>query len=215
MNWIKKYRVGILFSLTMIMFLSGVFVVERLKKEQTSKPFGEEPVVKVNDHENEEPSNQDQQKEVIETMIRPYKEDTVTVARYFYDPMADESQRNQALVLFEGVYRPNQGVDYVNNNTPFDVYACLSGTVTKKSNDPVLGWLVTIESDQGVTMTYQSLSQSDVAIGAAVKQGDKIGQSGENIYEADLKNHLHLILEKEGTLLNPESYYDKKLNEIE
>lgn len=214
MNWIKKYRVGILFSLTMLMFLSGVFVIERLKKEQTTEPFGEEPVVKVNEPENEEPSNQNEQKEV-EKMMRPYQEEGVTIARYFYDPTADENQRNHALVLFEGVYRPNQGVDYVNNNTPFDVYACLSGTVTKKANDPVLGWLVTIESDQGIVITYQSLSQSDVTIGSTIKQGDKIGQSGENIYEADLKNHLHLILEKEGTLLNPESYYDKKLNEFE
>ena len=48
----------------------------------------------------------------------------------------------------------------------------------------------------------------------SVKQGDVIGKSGVNVYEADLKNHLHFILQKDGKLCNPEKYLDQSLNTI-
>ncbi|MBM6798828.1 M23 family peptidase, partial [Coprobacillus cateniformis] len=38
--------------------------------------------------------------------------------------------------------------------------------------------------------------------------------SGENVYEADLKNHLHFILQKEDQLFNPEKYLGQALNTI-
>lgn len=47
-----------------------------------------------------------------------------------------------------------------------------------------------------------------------VKQGDVIGKSGENVYEADLKNHLHFILQKDDQLFNPEKYIGQPLNTI-
>jgi stage II sporulation protein Q len=47
-----------------------------------------------------------------------------------------------------------------------------------------------------------------------VKQGDKIGVSGENIYESDLKNHLHFIVEKDEKMINPEKYLDKEISSI-
>ena len=42
---------------------------------------------------------------------------------------------------------------------------------------------------------------------AVIKQGDKIGTSGENVYESELKNHLHFILEKDNQALNPEKVF--------
>ena len=90
----------------------------------------------------------------------------------------------------------------------------ISGTVTKKTNDPVLGWIVTVSNDSGIATTYQSLSEVSVELNATVKQGDKIGVSGENIYESDLKNHLHFILEKDDVVLNPETYIGKEISAI-
>ena len=74
--------------------------------------------------------------------------------------------------------------------------AAISGTVTKKTNDPVLGWVVTITNSDNISTTYESLSKVSVELNQEVKQGDIIGKSGENVYEADLKNHLHLFYKR-------------------
>ena len=151
--------------------------------------------------------------ETVEILKSPVDE-SIGIVRYFYSKEDDSSKQEQSLILFEGVYRPNLGVDYSNGNQPFDVLASISGTVTKKTNDPVLGWIVTISNDDGIAATYQALSQVSVELNKKVKQGDKVGISGENVYEADLKNHLHFILEKNGKLLNPEIYIGKELTQI-
>ncbi|MEG0577831.1 MAG: M23 family metallopeptidase, partial [Bacilli bacterium] len=84
----------------------------------------------------------------------------------------------------------------------------------KKTNDPVLGWVVTISNTDKIATTYESLSKVNVEMNQAVKQGDVIGTSGENVYESDLKNHLHFILQKDGQLYNPEKYLGQPLNTI-
>ena len=107
----------------------------------------------------------------------------------------------------------NSGVDYILEES-FDVVSVLDGTVTKKANDPVLGWIVTITHDNKITTSYQALSDVKVELNQIVKQGDIIGKSGENIYESDLKNHLHFILQKDGQIMNPEKYINKLITEI-
>ena len=107
-----------------------------------------------------------------------------------------------------------EGIDYSNKNEAFDILAAISGTVTKKTNDPVLGWIVTITNGDKISTTYESLSKVSVELNQTVKQGDVIGTSGENVYEADLKNHLHFILQKEDQLFNPEKYLGQALNTI-
>ena len=47
-----------------------------------------------------------------------------------------------------------------------------------------------------------------------LKQGDLIGISGENVYEADLGNHVHFVLEKDGIQYDAENNFNKKLSEI-
>ena len=46
------------------------------------------------------------------------------------------------------------------------------------------------------------------------EKGDIIGKSGENVYEADLKNHLHFILQKDDQLYNPEKFIGQTLDMI-
>ena len=190
------------------MFLGGIGVVQKVLDDQTEQ-FEEESVVKI--EENNGTTNSSDK--TVETLKAPVK-DGVGIVRYYYSKDDDSSKQEQSLVLFEGVYRPNQGIDYSNKNEAFDVVASISGTVTKKTNDPVLGWTVTVTNTDKISTTYQSLSKVSVELNKEVKQGDVIGVSGENIYEADLKNHLHFIVQKDEKLLNPESCIDKPLNTI-
>ena len=191
-------------SLVLALFLGGVGIVQKLLDDQTMN-FEEETVVKVDEKKEDKP--------VVETLKAPVK-DGIGIVRYFYNKDDDSKKQEQSLILFEGVYRPNQGIDYANKNEIFDVLASISGTVTKKTNDPVLGWIITITNNDKISTTYQSLSEISVEMNQTVKQGDIIGKSGENIYESDLKNHLHFIVQKEDKLLNPEKCIGQPLNAL-
>lgn len=206
-TWKYKKVIGI--GLSLALFLGGIGLVQKILDDQTDN-FKDESVVKV---EEKKDNTEKKEEKTIETLKSPVK-DGIGIVRYYYNKDDDASKQEQSLILFEGVYRPNQGVDYANKNETFDVLASISGTVTKKTNDPVLGWIVTITNSDKISTTYQSLSQVNVEVNATVKQGDVIGTSGENVYEADLKNHLHFILQKDEKMYNPEKYIDQPLNTI-
>ncbi len=116
----------------MALFLGGIGVVQNILDERT-KNFEDETVVKVDENKKQETKTEEKK---IETLKSPVK-DGIGIVRYFYDKDDDSSKQEQSLILFEEVYRPNQGVDYANKNETFDVMAAISGTVTKKTNDPV------------------------------------------------------------------------------
>lgn len=196
-------------SLALALFLGGVGMLQNILDEHT-QDFEDETVVKVDNNQKKETKNEEKK---IETLKSPVK-DGIGIVRYYYDKEDDSSKQEQSLILFEGVYRPNQGIDYANKNETFDVMAAMSGTVTKKTSDPVLGWVVTITNSDKISTTYESLSQVSVELDQEVKQGDVIGKSGENVYEADLKNHLHFILQKEDKMFNPEKYIGQALDQI-
>ena len=206
-----KYKKALGITLALALFLGGIGVVQKILDNHTEN-FVDESVVKV--EENKQNTTTDEKEEkTIETLKAPVN-DGVGIVRYFYSKDDDSSKQEQSLILFEGVYRANQGVDYANKNEAFDVLAAMSGTVTKKTNDPVLGWVVTITNSDKISTTYESLSKVNVEVNQTVKQGDVIGISGENVYEADLKNHLHFILQKDDQLYNPEKYIGQTLDKI-
>lgn len=205
-----KYKKALGITLALALFLGGIGVVQRILDNHTSD-FEDESVVKV--EEQKKTTTDETEKKTIETLKSPVK-DGIGIVRYYYNKDDDAKKQEQSLILFEGVYRPNQGIDYANKNESFDVLAAISGTVTKKTNDPVLGWVVTITNSDKISTTYESLSSVSVEMNKTVKQGDVIGKSGENVYEADLNNHLHFILQKDDALYNPEKYIGKALNTI-
>ena len=196
-------------SLALALFLGGIGIVQNILDERTQN-FEDETVVKVDENQTKE--NKTEEKKV-ETLKSPV-EDGIGIVRYYYDKDDDATKQEQSLILFEDVYRPNQGIDYANKNEKFDVLAAISGTVTKRTNDPVLGWVITITNSDNISTTYESLSEVSVELNKEVKQGDVIGKSGENVYEADLKNHLHFILQKEDQLYNPEKFIGQTLDMI-
>lgn len=206
------YKKAIGIALTLIVFLGGIGVIQNILDSQ-SLDFEDDTVVKVEENQQTTDSTTESDETTIETLKAPVN-DGIGIVRYFYDKDDESAKQEQSLILFEGVYRPNLGVDYANKNEAFDVLAAISGTVTKKTNDPVLGWVVTITNSDNISTTYESLSQVNVEINQSVSQGDVIGVSGENIYEADLKNHLHFVLQKEDQLFNPEKFIGQPLNTI-
>ena len=122
--------------------------------------------------------------------ILPYKEGKVVVD--YFDGKTSEII---SVVEFEGVYRPSQGVDISNNGESFDVLSGTDGVVLNVTNDPLLGNGIQVQSGEYI-ITYQSLDKITLKKGEPIKQGMVIGTAGSNIYQASLKNHLHLVVEK-------------------
>lgn len=205
-NYFLKYRKTFVFSSIAVMFLIGIGVTQLIVKQ--TKNFEDVPVVKV--EENEEKKEEAVPEEILQKPVS----DDISMVRYFYDSSYESEKLEKALIYFEGVYRPNLGVDFAKDGASFEVTASLSGTVSKKTNDPLLGWVVEITSDHDIKITYQSLEEVAVNEGDKVKQGDKIAMSGKNVYESELNSHLHFVLEKENQAVNPETFFGQQVTKI-
>ena len=184
--FIKRNRRVLIFTAVVLFFLLGVGVVQLIVNQY--QPYNDTAVVKVDEGQEETNESNDDPQAPAEKLIKPV-DDGIEIVKKFYDASLSDEELENALVYFEGVYRPNLGIDFANDNKAFEVKAACSGTVTKKENDALLGWVVTVTNENGIATTYQSLSEVTGEKDAVIKQGDKIGTSGENVYESELKNH--------------------------
>ena len=80
-------------------------------------------------------------------------------------------------------------------------------------DDELLGKIIEVKHENNLISVYQSLSSTDVKQGDTVKQGQILGKSGTSNVEKDLGNHLHFELIDNGQTVNPNDYFDKKLEE--
>ena len=155
-------------------------------------------IIKVT-HKSETPKTKTEEK--INT-----KEETKTDA-------SEEEQKN-AIIYHEGIYMQNSGVTYKADET-FDVLASISGTVTNVSDDTLLGKTVEIRNSTELIVLYQSLGEVAVKKGDTVSQGQIIGKSGNCTLNNDIANGLHFEIYKNGSVINPEKYFDKSIKDLE
>ncbi|WP_171016924.1 M23 family metallopeptidase [Pseudalkalibacillus caeni] len=139
----------------------------------------------------------------------------VYVTKQFYDTEASAEEQEAALVFYNNTYYQNSGLDYaLKNGESFDVVAAMSGKVVKATEDALLGNVVHIEHEDGVTTVYESLGELSVSEGDAVKQGEKLGTAGENKFNADAGTHLHFEVRKEGQPVNPLDVLNQPLSSV-
>ena len=198
-GFVKRNRRTFVFLTSLMLFLAGAAIFQQM---MMNDDFEDVAVVSVETKQKDDEDN--------EKLLKPVGDD-VQIEKRFYDSDMSDSESQKALVYFEGVYRPNDGIDYCKDGKEFDVYASTSGEVIRKENDSLLGWILTIQHESGMVTTYQSVNNIKVEKGDQVKQGDVIATSGTNVYQSELKNHLHFILSKDNETLNPEKYFDKEL----
>lgn len=149
----------------------------------------------------------------IETLIRPYLDTDITIAKSYYDYKSDATNQENAIIYYENTYMQNSGVDY-SKSTSFDVVSILDGTVINVKEDNILGTTVEIRHNNELISIYQSLSNITVKKDDTVLQGQIIGKSGTNNINKELKEHLHFELYYKGMVVNPEEYFGKKLQEL-
>lgn len=185
----NKTRRALILSLLVVLCVSVFLLSEKMMEQgEETLVFNETvPVIKLPDDE---------------SIKLPYTVDG-TIAIDYFDGKEGEVPK---VVEFEGVFRPSQGIDVVYNDEAFDVIAAMSGEVVDVKEDPLLGYSVTIQSDN-LKITYQSLSDIKLEKGASVNQGDVLSTAGKNVYNPQLGNHLHLIVEKDGKIVDPKSVF--------
>lgn len=144
-----------------------------------------------------------------EKTIKPFTVGAVVAVDYF----DGENKEADTFTKFEDVYRSSQGIDYTYNGEAFAVTAMLSGKIADVRDDELFGKTVVLQSGE-LSVTMQSLGDVKVKKGDQVKQGDTIANAGTCVYSKDLGNHLHLVTEVKGQLVNPNDVYEKSAQEL-
>lgn len=134
----------------------------------------------------------------------------------FYDYDASVEDKRNALVLFKNRYYQSSGIDIAREDgESFDVTAALSGTVVEVKEDPLLGYVVTLSHDNGITTHYASLEDVTLQAGTEVRQGETIGTAGRNIFGQASGTHVHFEIWKDDIQLNPETFINKPVSDIQ
>lgn len=204
-----KFRKGAIVGIyTAIFVFTGVgayLVSQNMKKDL-------KPTEQV-EHVNSSILDKDEDVEVInETtkMIKPFKDQSVTTTKYFYNYQADNATQEKSILYHEDTYIQNSGMDFTKNET-FEVVAVLDGTVINIKDDELLGKIVEVQHENNFVSSYQSLGEVSVKKSDTVKQGQVIGKSGTNSIDKELGNHLHFELYLNSQVVNPEDYFDKEI----
>jgi stage II sporulation protein Q len=128
----------------------------------------------------------------------------VEVVKPFYDENGTEENHVEAMVQYNDKFMPNVGVDIAReDNKTFDVKAALSGEVTRVEDVAVIGKVIEITHPGNLKTVYQSVSDTKVKQGDAVKQGDTIASAGRSEIEKNLGNHVHFEVYESDKVVNP------------
>ena len=146
-------------------------------------------------------------------IIRPYTNSEVKLVNSFYNYQADAESQQNSILYYENTYMQNSGVDYA-MDSEFDIVSILDGTVIKVEENDILGTIVEIRHTNDLISVYQSLKDVTVKVDDKVIQGQIIAKSGTSNINTSLTNHLHFELYHKGTVVNPEEYYDKLLEDL-
>lgn len=162
----------------------------------------------------DDPDKPDEQV-VLEVFKIPCDLQSYVVMRKFYSLESDTEEQEMSVIQFGSKYFLSRGISLKNeNNEEFNVLATMSGTVKEVSDSPIYGVSVIIDHGDGFESEYISLKEVSVKVGDEVQQGQKIGTSGENEYDASAENHVHFKISKNGVYYNPLNVLGKKKLEL-
>lgn len=150
---------------------------------------------------------------VTEKLSRPYLDGTVTIANNYYDYQATEEEQKSSILYHDNTYIQNTGINYQSENS-FDIISVLGGEVIEVEEKELLGKSVTIRHDNELISVYQSLGEVAVKKGDKVQTGQVIAKSGSCDLIKNSRNNLHFELYVNGTIADPENYYDKTIKEF-
>jgi len=104
-------------------------------------------------------------------------------------------------------WRVHPGLD-IAAETGLQIRAAAAGTVSRITQDPLMGTTLVIDHGDGLESVYANLEDTPaVSVGDSVYTGDLIGRVGASARaESSLPSHLHFALRKNGEPVSPLSY---------
>lgn len=155
--------------------------------------------------------------ELNENLNMPlHNRDTAVIKTKFFDYSKSAEDQEDALILYDNHYYQSEGVDIAREDgESFDVLAAATGTVTNVKEDPLFGNVIEITHQDGVTTRYMSLGEVLVETGAEINQDDTIGVAGQNMMGQANGVHVHFEVRKDGENVDPQTYFNQPLSNIE
>lgn len=203
---LRQSTIYLLYGVGFVLLVCVSFMIEGLLSKKTLK----EDVTYVSD------TMIDKTVPVISTdykISRPYNDSEIKVLLSYYDYQGEEEAQKNSIIVYDNTYMQNSGVTYGGKDN-FDVVSILDGKVITVKEDELLGNVVEISHDNNIISIYQGLGEVNVKVDDTIKQGEIIGKSGVSKINKDLGSSLSFELIVKGNLVNPEDYYDKKIDEI-
>ena len=146
------------------------------------------------------------------TILKPYINESVTKNKSFYNYQAEKKEQEDSIIIYQDTYMQNSGIDYKYSES-FDVISILDGKVIEVTENEILGKTIKIKHNNDLISTYQSLQEVSVKVDDTVLRGQKIGMSGTcSLYSSDY--NLHFELSYQGKTIDPETSYNKTINEL-
>lgn len=214
---LKPFVVPFMYVASIAMLLGSVYFIERLVNNAVFKndDVGEvKDVILEQDLEDETYSSDVPVVNTDPVIIRPYINGNVEVVKSYYDYQSDSASQENSIVYYGNTYMQNSGIDY-GMDSEFEVVSILDGTVMEVTQDDIMGKTVKIKHNNDLISVYQSMGRVDVKVNDSVVQGMIIGFSGEANVSPELGNHLHFELYHQGSVVNPDNYYDKLLGQLQ
>lgn len=143
---------------------------------------------------------------------KPYSLKSVTELVSYYDYNNKDTQE-KSILFYDNTYMQSTGIIY-GDNKEFDVQSIMDGEIIKVDENEILGKTVEIKHTNNVISTYQCLANIKVKKGDIVKQGDVIATSGNSNITDKSNNLLYFELIIDGKTVNPNSYFNKDINEL-
>ena len=151
----------------------------------------------------------------VETIIKPYITDTVSVGKYFYDfESKDEKKQQESLIVYGGTYMQNNGVDYVDQES-FEVVSILPGEVMSIEDNDVYGKVITIKHNENLTSVYSNVKDVLVSVGYWASQGEIIAKADTSKLDNKEESMLHFEVHYKNSPLDPESLYTLSVSELQ
>ncbi len=147
------------------------------------------------------------------TIIRPYIEEDIKILQNFYDMNSDKKIQEKSLIKYQNTYLQNSGIDY-GREKEFKIISIYTGKILDVIEDDILGKIIQIQHSNSIIASYQCLKDTFVKKGDTVTIGEEIGTSGTCNISKNIGNHLHLEIYKDGQVINPETIYNKEIENI-
>lgn len=215
---LKKPVVYILYGLSFTFMLVGLLFISKNKIDYSSDYVIDNSGRDINQYVSKIITDTVEDMPVVsekkdEIIHRPYSNNDIKILKNYYNVSDDEETQQNSLIFYGNTYIQSSGISY-GLDSQFDVLSILDGKVKEIKEDDILGNVITIEHNNGIISSYQSISDIVVKVGDEIKQGDVIAKSSTSNISSDLGNHLYFELIVNGINVDPEDYFEKNINEL-